>query len=69
MIWTITSSQGIMPGIGWRVVKGYGATSGVALVRLQRSWLLPAFGPPINTARPAPWRGIRKAAVRPPPRF
>src|SRR3954471_17869718 len=62
MSWTRTSSQSIMPGTGSRVVNGYGATSGVALVNLRRRLLRPAFGPPRNTTVPAPWRGILKMA-------
>ena len=53
---TFTSSHGIMPGCGSRVVNGYGATSGVARVSLASSWLLPALGPPMIVTRPAPCR-------------
>ena len=58
--WTVTSSKGIIAGAGVWVVKGYGATSGVARVRLQINWLLPALGPPRRIAVPAPCRGMRR---------
>ena len=66
---TATSSQGIMAGAGTVVVNGYGATSGVARVRLATNWLLPAFGPPRMTAVPAPCRGIRRPRTFLPPLF
>ena len=48
-----------MAGAGTMVVNGYGATSGVARVRLAINWLLPAFGAPKRIAVPAPCRGMR----------
>src|SRR5581483_11483858 len=52
-----TSSQSIMPAVGWWVVNGYGATSGVARVRRVSSRLLPELGGPTSTTCPAPCRG------------
>src|SRR5262245_25860497 len=63
MSWTRTSSQSIIPGTGSRVVNGYGATSGVALVSFRNRLLFPAFGPPRKTIVPAPWCGILKLVV------
>ena len=56
-----------MPGMGSRVVKGYGATSGLARVKLASSWLFPAFAPPSNTTVPAPCLGMRTPCPRFPP--
>src|SRR5207248_6525971 len=47
-----------MPAVGWWVVNGYGATSGVARVSRVSSRLLPEFGGPTSATCPAPWRGI-----------
>ena len=49
-----------MPGTGSRVVNGYGATAGLALVSVERSRDLPALGGPRNTTCPAPCRGTLK---------
>src|SRR5207237_8545286 len=47
-----------MPACGSRVVKGYGATSGVARVSRVSSRLLPVLGAPKTTYWPAPCFGI-----------
>ena len=56
---TITSSQGIMPGSGCRVVNGYGATSGCGPCQAGQQLALAGVGPADQYGRAGACRGMR----------